>query len=91
MARPSKNTVFNERFAKRLQTAFENNPNIPPKYHNERGYICDQMRKSGAPVTVETVRKWLEGETLPTLDKIEPLAKILRVEPSLLAFGDQNS
>jgi transcriptional regulator with XRE-family HTH domain len=91
MARPSKDTAFNEQFAKRLQAACENNPNIPPKYHNERGYICDQMEKSGAPVSTETLRKWLKGETLPTLDKIARLAKILRVEPSLLAFGDQKA
>ena len=44
---------------------------------------------SGTPVRRQTVWKWLNGETIPTQDKLQELAKRLRVEPHQLRFGGQ--
>ena len=41
----------------------------------------------GTPVRRQTVWKWLNGETIPTQDKLQELAKRLRVEPHQLRFG----
>lgn len=41
----------------------------------------------GTPVRRQTVWKWLNGEAIPTQDKLQELAKRLRVEPHQLRFG----
>ena len=41
----------------------------------------------GAPVRRQTVWKWLNGESIPTQDKLQELAKRLKVEPHYLRFG----
>ena len=43
----------------------------------------------GAPVRRQTVWKWLNAEAIPTQDKMQELAKRLRVEPHQLRFGGQ--
>jgi transcriptional regulator with XRE-family HTH domain len=43
---------------------------------------------SGTPVRRQTAWKWLNGEAIPTQDKLQELAKWLKVEPHLLRFGD---
>ena len=41
----------------------------------------------GAPVRRQTVWKWLNGEAIPTQDKLQELSKWLKVEPDVLRFG----
>ena len=43
---------------------------------------------SGNPVRRQTVWKWLNGEAIPTQDKLQELAKWLKVDPQRLRFGD---
>ena len=43
----------------------------------------------GTPVRRQTAWKWLNGEAIPTQDKIQELAKWLKVEPQQLRFGGQ--
>jgi transcriptional regulator with XRE-family HTH domain len=45
-------------------------------------------RWSGTPVRRQTAWKWLNGEAIPTQDKLQELAKWLKVEPHHLRFGD---
>ena len=40
------------------------------------------------PVRRQTAWKWLNGETIPTQDKLQELAKVLKVEPQHLRFGE---
>jgi hypothetical protein len=42
------------------------------------------------PMTLHGVRRWLMGETIPGDDKIQVLAKWLKVEPQTLRFGEQS-
>ena len=40
------------------------------------------------PVSVQAVRRWLEGTAIPAQDKLVVLAAWLRVSPEWLRFGD---
>jgi transcriptional regulator with XRE-family HTH domain len=46
------------------------------------------IRWSGKPVGRQTAWKWLNGQAIPTQDKLQELARWLRVEPHHLRFGD---
>lgn len=45
------------------------------------------LQWSGTPVRRQTAWKWLNGEAIPTQDKLQELAKWLKVEPHYLRFG----
>jgi transcriptional regulator with XRE-family HTH domain len=47
------------------------------------------LRWSGKPVRRQTAWKWLNGESIPTQDKLQELAKWLKLDPHRLRFGDQ--
>lgn len=42
----------------------------------------------GKPVGRQTVWKWLNGEAIPTQDKLQEMAKWLKLNPQHLRFGD---
>ena len=42
----------------------------------------------GKPVRRQTVWKWLNGQSIPTQDKLQELAKLLKVDPHRLRFGN---
>lgn len=44
-------------------------------------------RYSGKPVTLQGVRRWIQGETIPAEDKLVTLALWLKVEPHVLRWG----
>lgn len=46
------------------------------------------LRADGAAVTPYAARKWLNGESIPTQEKIHILARWLGVSASWLRFGD---
>ncbi len=46
------------------------------------------LRADGAAVTAHAVRKWLNGESIPTQEKIVIVAHWLGVHASWLRFGD---
>ncbi len=41
----------------------------------------------GTPVRRQTAWKWLNGESIPTQDKLQELAKWLKLEPQHLRYG----
>jgi transcriptional regulator with XRE-family HTH domain len=43
---------------------------------------------SGKPVRRQTAWKWLNGEAIPTQDKLQELARWLKLDPQRLRFGD---
>ena len=45
-------------------------------------------RYLGKPVTVQAIRKWLNGEAIPAGDKIRTLAKWLKASPHWLHYGE---
>ncbi len=49
------------------------------------------LRWRGMPVTVNATRKWLMGEAIPTMDKIETLSSMLNVTADWLRWGDMSA
>jgi transcriptional regulator with XRE-family HTH domain len=47
------------------------------------------LRWAGKPVGRQTAWKWLNGQAIPTQDKLQELARWLKVEPHQLRFGDR--
>lgn len=43
----------------------------------------------GASVTIQAVSRWLNGQAIPSQDKLQTLAEWLKVEPQVLRFGPQ--
>jgi hypothetical protein len=48
------------------------------------------LRWRGAPVTPNAARKWILGESIPTLDKIDVLANLLGTNSQWLRWGEKN-
>ena len=46
------------------------------------------LRWSGNPIRRQAAWKWLNGEAIPTQDKLQELARWLKVEPHHLRFGE---
>ena len=72
-------------FSKRLQQALHNaeqSPNSPTQLAREFN-----LRFSGQSVTVHAARKWLQGESIPTQEKLRALAEWLDVPTDWLRFG----
>lgn len=86
--RPPKVQAINNAFSERVNLAAENNPNFPPKYQGQYKHVVIEMEKRGQPVTLESVRKWFNGETLPTQNKMAILSDVLGVDYAWLSGGD---
>lgn len=77
----SDKTSFAERLASAMRAAgYEPRPAVLEREFN--------LRYWGKPVTLQGVRRWLLGETLPKQEKIEVLAAWLEVEPQTLRYGE---
>lgn len=73
-------------FSERLQQALSNaecSPNSPTQLAREFN-----LRFGGNPVTVHAARKWLQGESIPTQEKLRALASWLDVPAEWLRFGN---
>lgn len=75
-----------QKFAERLQDALKQAGYADKPAVLEREF---NLRYWGKPVTLHGVRRWLKGEALPTEDKLQVLAKWLRIDPRTLRFGEE--
>lgn len=76
--------AFAERLAAAMRAAgYEPRPAVLEREFN--------LRYWGKPVTLQGVRRWLCGETLPQQEKLQVLAEWLGVEPQALRFGGSGS
>ena len=91
MTRQKRHVFSQEEFGARLALALELNPNAPPKYHGERVWLSEQMLKKAKKVTPETIRKWINGSSAPTHDKVPALAEVLGVDVDWLLYGEDGS
>jgi transcriptional regulator with XRE-family HTH domain len=48
------------------------------------------LRWRGVPVTVNATRKWLQGQAIPTMDKLTVLANMLNTSEEWLRWGDED-
>jgi transcriptional regulator with XRE-family HTH domain len=78
-------SIEREDFSKRLQQALRNadySPESPTLLAREFN-----VRFAGNPITVHAARKWLQGEAIPTQEKLRALAQWLGVPADWLRFG----
>lgn len=72
-------------FAKRLKIAMESaGYDIRPSTL-EREF---NLRYWGKPITFQAVRRWLRGDSVPSQEKLQLLAKWLRIDPHYLRYGE---
>ena len=80
--------IAHPEFAKRLQIACDGNPNVPLPNYGRLGWFSTEIeRRFGVSVTIETVRKWFAGETVPRTKTMGYLAAVLEVDHAWLAVG----
>jgi transcriptional regulator with XRE-family HTH domain len=78
-------SIEREDFSKRLQQSLRNadySPESPTLLAREFN-----VRFAGNPITVHAARKWLQGEAIPTQEKLRALAQWLGVPAEWLRFG----
>lgn len=72
--------AFSRRLAQAMRDAgLEARPSILAREFN--------LRYRGEPVSFQSASRWLHGRSIPTQDKLRPLAKLLGLEPHVLRFG----
>lgn len=75
-------------FAKRLQQAVDGNPHVSQRNFGRLRWFSDQLRdRFQIKASVEGVRKWFDGLTLPRSATMDALAQILEVDRAWLALG----
>ncbi|RYF23409.1 MAG: transcriptional regulator [Comamonadaceae bacterium] len=74
-----------QEFSDRLRKAMQDCRLAPSASVLEREF---NLRWSGNPIRRQAAWKWLNGEAIPTQDKLQEIARWLRVEPHQLRFGD---
>jgi len=71
-----------------MQSACDGNPNVPLPNHGRLGWFVTELeRRFQAKTTIETVRKWFAGETLPRPKMLGYLAAVLEVDHAWLSVG----
>lgn len=84
----TKKVIRDAAFARRLELACDGAPLCPPLHKGRLTWIKNELfSKFSETASVETVRKWLSGETKPRPDKTAMLAELLMVDVSWLQLG----
>lgn len=80
--------VVHPEFARRMELACDGNPDIPPPNYGRLGWFVTQFEdRFHQKITIETVRKWFAGETLPRPKAMAYLAQIMGVDLAWLSLG----
>jgi transcriptional regulator with XRE-family HTH domain len=72
-------------FAERLRDAMTRAGHAARPSVLEREF---NTRYWGKSVTLQAVSRWLNGQAIPSQDKLQVLAEWLKVEPQVLRFGE---
>lgn len=85
---PTQRIIRDAEFAKRLESACDGHPHVPPLHRGRLTWFRDQLQQRfKMSVTTETVRKWFWGEAKPRPDKIAMIAELLGVDVAWLQIG----
>src|SRR5690349_18041544 len=74
-------------FGRRLISAMDNNPNVPPPNYGRLDWLVDQLERRNITVTRQSVSRWTPGEVMPMPDRVDALAQILSVDAAWLMGG----
>ncbi|PCF97143.1 transcriptional regulator [Vreelandella nigrificans] len=73
--------MFAERLKAAMQAAgYDERPSVLEREFN--------LRYWGKPITFQAVRRWLRGDSIPSQDKLQVLARWLSVDPHYLRYGE---
>ncbi|WP_319001093.1 transcriptional regulator [Halomonas sp. SBBP1] len=76
--------MFAERLKAALEAAgYEARPSVLEREFN--------LRYWGKPITFQAVRRWLRGDSIPSQDKLQVLARWLLVDPHHLRYGGSSA
>lgn len=85
---PPHRIVRDKEFAKRLDSACDLHPRVPPYNFGRLSWVRDNLAEHELEnVSTETVRKWFSGESRPRPSKMKKLAALLRVDEAWLSLG----
>lgn len=75
-------------FSERLKSSLEN-----LNYSCGPTFLCREfnLRYSGSPISTQTAHNWLNGNAIPSQEKLQILAVWLQVSSEWLRFGQQSS
>jgi Helix-turn-helix len=77
-------------FAKRLITASDHHPDVPPLHSGRLTWFQQQFKtRHGIEMSLETVRKWFHGEAKPRPEKLKLLAQMLNLDEAWLSLGHE--
>ena len=77
-------TMFAERLKAALEAAgYEVRPSVLEREFN--------LRYWGKPITFQAVRRWLRGDSIPSQDKLQVLARWLAIDPHQLRYGESSA
>lgn len=75
-------TMFSNRLRDSMENAgYEIRPIVLEREFNQRYW--------GRSISFQAVRRWLNGEAIPTQDRLQVLAEWLNVDPHWLRFGEK--
>lgn len=74
-------------FARRMVQAADSNYQVPAPNEGRLRWFSEQFDQRGHKVSMETIRKWFAGMTVPRQKLLIPLAEILKVDAGWLAAG----
>ncbi|WP_311063485.1 transcriptional regulator [Halomonas sp. DWK9] len=76
--------MFAERLKSSMQAAgYDTRPSVLEREFN--------LRYWGKPITFQAVRRWLRGDSIPSQEKLQVLARWLSVSPHYLRYGGAES
>lgn len=79
-------------FSRRFNQACDTHPRCPELNFGRLTWVRNQLKMMfGDDVSLESVRKWSQGEARPRGDKLVHLAELLQVAPEWLAFGSEGA
>lgn len=74
-------------FAHRLRLACDGHAHCPPLHQGRLTWLRARLAQKGLNVSVESIRKWLDGESRPKQEKCEVLAQVLGIDAARLYMG----
>ncbi|MCS4089632.1 hypothetical protein [Rhizobium sp. BK176] len=77
----------NAAFAKRLLSAADSNPQVPLPNEGRLRWFAEKLAARGLTASLETVRRWLNGSSMPRRDAVNCLCQILGVDAYWMLTG----
>lgn len=82
--------VVDEAFGRRMQSACDANPHVPDMNYGRLTWLQVALQeKFRLAVSVESVRKWMNGEARPRPASLSKIAQVLGVDEAWLSLGIQ--